>query len=372
MRWACLWVMACTATEPPETVDEAVDDPVEPVDAFVPVETLERVDLDRDRYPNAQCNDGTHGMYYQRKGRPGSTRWVIMLEGGGACSSPEECERRQRNRPELMTSDAALHVDTLHRSGILSVDEVHNPLFYDAHHIEILYCSSDWWSGARGNVRELGGLHMRGHTILRATLDQLRDEGIEDATEILLVGASAGGIGVELNLDQVAQWFPDARVRGLQDAMWPSDPEPYRSPDHWQTLDVDAWIEERLAWNTPVYDDCYARLADPRCFERHFFAHQIDTPLFVRTAQRDPIWLDGVQEAAERAGHVFDADIAVEQLLRSLRSLEARHGVFAPDVDTHVTVHEDAFFHERVDGVSAMELVQGWWTDDVLDIRVIE
>ena len=44
-----------------------------------------------------------------------------------------------------------------------------------------------------------------GHHVIDAVLTELDKEGLKDATEIVLSGESAGGIGVWPNLDWVAE-----------------------------------------------------------------------------------------------------------------------------------------------------------------------
>ena len=58
------------------------------------------------------------------------------------------------------------------------------------------------------------GLYFSGHLVFKAMLDQLDRRGLLDATEILLSGASAGGIGVWPNLDYLAERYPHAAVSG--------------------------------------------------------------------------------------------------------------------------------------------------------------
>jgi len=43
--------------------------------------------------PDALCNDFTRAGYYIRT-NDSSSDWVVFLESGGACYSPETCNRR--------------------------------------------------------------------------------------------------------------------------------------------------------------------------------------------------------------------------------------------------------------------------------------
>jgi hypothetical protein len=57
-------------------------------------------------------------------------------------------------------------------------------------------------------------MYNAGHHVLEATLDALDKEpyNLKDATDIIVHGTSAGGIGVWMNVDYVAQRYPSARV----------------------------------------------------------------------------------------------------------------------------------------------------------------
>jgi len=60
---------------------------------------------------------------------------------------------------------------------------------------------------------------MRGHRILQQTLKQLAlANGLAAASEVLVSGDSAGGLSTFLHVDEVAAFFPKARVSGLPDS----------------------------------------------------------------------------------------------------------------------------------------------------------
>ena len=109
---------------------------------------------------------------------------------------------------------------TITGKDILDPDWNQNPDFYGHNHILIPYCSSDLWladevleehSCKCGNLTcfdykansEKLQFAFRGKLIFQSIFKQLKDDfGMNNASEILLVGSSAGGVGV-VNL---AQW----------------------------------------------------------------------------------------------------------------------------------------------------------------------
>ena len=199
---------------------------------------LQRVDLDLTAFPDARCNDGTGATFYVRPAATaaGSTRWVIQLQGGGACRTPDDCARRWCSVDTnfgmtQMTSSLAPAMGT-RGDGILyrGPQEV-NPLA-DANHVFVRYCSSDGYTGHSGVV-DVDAAHpvtgapvrfqiqFQGQAILDAVLATLRRDGavppsymlgggaialpdLDDARSVLVAGASAGGGGTVNNLDRIA------------------------------------------------------------------------------------------------------------------------------------------------------------------------
>lgn len=138
--------------------------------------------------PEAVCNDFSRAGYFMKQ--TGSNKWIIFLEGGGLCYSPESCNRRFF-RPEIrrefakatsslfdqifpefnftvawtstesrplsqrvniyMTSMETYMNDsnpfTIGGRDILDTDPIKNPPFHDYNHVVIPYCSSDLWLG---------------------------------------------------------------------------------------------------------------------------------------------------------------------------------------------------------------------------------
>ncbi len=363
-----LALLLCCAPETPEPRGVVSVDDTEQVEVPQPAEVLLRHTLDLSRHPDATCNDGTPGFFYLRPG-VNPTRWLLVLQGGGACETEEICLERMETDPELYTSDPALHPETLDPGGIFSRDPSLNPRLADATHVFLRYCSSDWWTGDLGPTEANGGLAFRGHRILMAVLDTLeREHGLAAAREVLLAGMSAGGIGMSLNLDAVADELPQARVWGLQDAGIALDFASVRPEDYWEELDVDVAIDLGLTWNTPLYDGCLAETErDARCFERSFFAQRIRTPIFLRQARRDRLLREEVRAEVQRHGEVrYRGRVTDELLLMAVDEVQADDAAFVPDVSEHVVLTGDAWFEQRIAGVSAAEAFEVW-ADDSAD-----
>ena len=126
-----------------------------------------------------------------------------------------------------MSSDRWPAVKTV--GGILSADPTENPHFADANHVFVPYCSSDSWSGTQRQTKN-GGPAFLGHYIIREVIRELADfEHLLFHDELYLAGSSAGGTGVLVNIDSIAEIVKPAglQVRGIVDSGWFLDNDPF-------------------------------------------------------------------------------------------------------------------------------------------------
>ncbi len=202
---------------------------------------LQRVELDAAAFPEALCNDGTRAFFYFRPAANAASRdrWVIQLQGGGGCSSADDCARRwcsvetsfgAQGMTNLLSPNPGIRGNgILERGGAAGVP---NPVG-DWNQIFVRYCSSDNWTGTAGAI-DVDGHHpitgaparfriaFSGSLIVDAVLATLRKDGaappaytlnggngdlpdLDDATGVLLAGGSAGGMGVTENVDRVRE-----------------------------------------------------------------------------------------------------------------------------------------------------------------------
>lgn len=214
----------------------------------------------------ALCNDFSTAGYFIRKSKTDpqqGKKWVIFLEGGGACSTPESCNERFidqkiRQKYTYKRANGSTHVDvtgawrdyfdqplkvtsklmttlwrfsrqgmgeslgnwTIKGADILSTSPAINPDFYLYNHVLIPYCSSDLWLRRAKNyvVAEEPSFQFqfdptltlkhqftfRGVAIFRSVVQDLFEyHGLSKADSVLFTGSSAGGIGVMNH----AKWF---------------------------------------------------------------------------------------------------------------------------------------------------------------------
>uniref|UniRef100_I3JCS6 Notum, palmitoleoyl-protein carboxylesterase a n=1 Tax=Oreochromis niloticus TaxID=8128 RepID=I3JCS6_ORENI len=178
------------------------------------------------------CNDGSPAGYYLKESR-GSRRWLIFLEGGWYCFNKENCDSRYETMRRLMSSSKWPQTKT--GTGILSPLPEENPHWWNANMVFVPYCSSDVWSGATAKTDQSGYAFM-GSLIIQEVVKDLLKKGLENAKVLLLAGSSAGGTGVLLNVDRVAELLEGLghtaiQVRGLSDSGWFLDNKQYHCTD---------------------------------------------------------------------------------------------------------------------------------------------
>lgn len=157
--------------------------------------------------------------------------------------------------------------------GILSPDAQDNPLYWNAHHVLVPYCTSDIWSGTRRHGIAGSRFSFLGAKVVRQVILDLLPLGLNNATSLLLVGSSAGGTGVLLNLNSVHSLLhgelglQHVSVRGMADSGWFLDREPY-SVDQQSLLATDAIMHGVPLWHAKVPPLCAAHypLEPWRCF----------------------------------------------------------------------------------------------------------
>jgi hypothetical protein len=174
--------------------------------------------------PHAVCNDGSPAVFLYRHGYGvAASRWLIYLAEGGGCSSQAECAQRQLTQPVTDLSSTPYSNGTKKPypfAGLMSPDPAQNPDFYDANVVQVSYCSSDDWMGEKdGNgamtssqilaSNNANNWFFDGHAIVQAIIQILQQNyGLNNASEVLLTGGSAGALGVFMNANYVSGLLP--------------------------------------------------------------------------------------------------------------------------------------------------------------------
>eukprot|EP01065_Artemidia_motanka_P021125 TRINITY_DN2520_c0_g1_i1.p2 TRINITY_DN2520_c0_g1~~TRINITY_DN2520_c0_g1_i1.p2 ORF type:complete len:413 (+),score=152.86 TRINITY_DN2520_c0_g1_i1:59-1240(+) len=176
----------------------------------------------------AKCLDGSPGAFYFRKGSgSGANKWYVHHQGGGWCESLDDCLSRSKG---TLGSSTTYPQTTVQASGYFSTSPSVNPLMYNWNSVFIRYCDGGSFSGNNASTTSYGGteLHWRGKHIREAVVATLkRDHGLNDATDAVISGCSAGGLATYLHTDQWCAVLPKAKCVGLPDSGFFLD---YQSP----------------------------------------------------------------------------------------------------------------------------------------------
>ncbi len=325
--------------------------------------------LDPSKYPQAMCNDGSK------------------------CVDQASCSARAASDPQFVSSvpyrslsPAAFQLD-----GVQSSSASVNPDFYDATQVRVIYCSSDYWSGAKAgtgtfDASDVTTWNFQGHAILAAVLADLKaNHGLSNASEIVFTGESAGGIGVFVNVNTVATLVPSAaRFVAASDAGFGNGANNFSasgSPPDYTAPPLPAGTQRGTTialWNGTGDSVCAktatttaAHLACYNSSQLLGAGGTITLPMLVSEAQKDTIQLNtnGVPEADIDSGNFSAAETGYisyfAALMRSnLSSTNMNVSIFSPDALLHTESNDNMLFNASYSfpgGTSTLQQVVGSW-----------
>uniref|UniRef100_A0A1A7WGK3 Notum pectinacetylesterase 1a n=3 Tax=Iconisemion striatum TaxID=60296 RepID=A0A1A7WGK3_9TELE len=316
---------------------------------------------------SATCNDGSPAGFYIKESK-GSRRWLMFLEGGWYCFNKQTCDSRYETMRSLMSSTK--WPQTRRGTGILSPQPEENPYWWNANMVFIPYCSSDVWSGASSKTNQSDYAFM-GSQIIREVVNELMTKGLQNAKVLLLAGSSAGGTGVLLNVDQVAEQLESeghrgVHVRGLVDSGWFLDNKQYKSTDCLNTIScapIEAIKRGIRYWDGVVPESCrQAHVGEEwNCFFGYKIYSTLKSPVFVVQ------WLfDEAQLTVDNillTGHpVHEGQWRyIQNLGQELRStLGDVQAMFAPACLSHELITRTYWMDIQVKGTSLPRALHCW------------
>ena len=170
----------------------------------------------------ARCMDGSTYTYYIRRTatQATATKWLIYLQGGSICSDRISC--MQRAKGELGSSKKyGTHLTD--NTNVASTNATVNPQFHNWNIVYMPYCSGDFWAGSVTNNKTNSQypFYFTGHNITLATIRHLQEtQSFSTATNIVVSGTSAGGVGAMNNVDYFAAAIPGAVTAAYVQAGW--------------------------------------------------------------------------------------------------------------------------------------------------------
>ena len=326
---------------PPQTTNHAA--PPQTINPLVLLDT-----------PGAQCLDGSFGGYHYAPATTRNDTWLFYLEGGGECASESSCKYQR----DTKLGSSTKWMNPRHLSNpmyqLASGDAVENPALYGAHRVYLPYCTQDLWSGSSPTAGEWG-LHFGGRLIIDAIIDALLPQGLADAATVVLTGASAGGIGVWINVDHLQSRLPHARVIGAPIAGFYAFAYPYTGAHHTSSTLADfreaAWPDHVSLWKSALPTACVAARgggdAAAACMLSNYSAPTVAAPMFVVEAQTDSVQL-GAHDWVPK-DHLNDTEVQAylsewkaNQTVGLQATLKPIDGWFNPACFIHTGFHHAA------------------------------
>jgi hypothetical protein len=278
---------------------------------------------------DCECADGSTYNFFVRTGDP--KKVVFFLDGGGACWSAATCAKDSGNHYQTA-------IEPPDQGGIFNAKDARNP-FAGYSFVYVPYCTADVHIGEADTTYVAGlTIHHHGYANGSAALDQLV-KSFPQATDVVVVGGSAGSVSAPLYAGLVADRLPNAHVTSISDSSgsYPDVPQMNK-------------VLTGKAWNAQALP------ADPSM-----------PGFFIATAKRHPgivfARIDHSQDEDQKF-HLKLAGTPSDNVATLLHTNEAQiekagatlHTYTEPG-DAHMVVDNEKFYTETVDGVALSEWV---------------
>jgi len=325
----------------------------------------------------AKCLDGTPGLYYLQEGSgDGLHKWYIHHEGGGWCESMDDCLTRSKGRLGSTKNDA----ETANLGGgYFSTNASINPMMYNWNHVKMRYCDGGSFSGNNETtpVYQNKTLYWRGSRIREAIAkDLFENRGMDQATELVVSGCSAGGLATFLHTDQWCDVMkmknPSAKCVGLPDSGFFLD---YQDPgvkclpesnDSKLGVTINGNYHCGLKWAFTVQNatsgingDCVAahQGEEWKCMFAEHSSEHIHTPLFAMQSQYDSWQTAHVQGSGGSVKTQELGDNITSRIKSMLMANNKESGAFLDSCHHHC----GAWNTIRIDGDLISDAFQKWY-----------
>lgn len=326
---------------------------------------------------NVVCNDGSPAGYYFRR-RSDNPNWLIYLEGGGYCFNKKTCTERLLMSKSRKYSLVSIHGSSKKKfvTGILSTQRKTNPIWWNSNHVYIPYCSSDIWSGNKSASRK-GGFSFLGARIIDQVIEDLwQKRGLNRAENLTLAGSSAGGTGVMLNIDRVAENLrakgADIHVKGIVDSGWFLDNESIKSRNcglpHGRCTPSDVIKTAMHYWHADLPIDCIRNKTPDKqhlCFFGDELYPYIKSPVFIIQWIYDLAQIRGDNPELERNPMLLGKRRYFQYMAylgqRVRLSLKPVRSFFAPSCLGHTILTREQWLKARVSSTSLADALHCWY-----------
>lgn len=321
----------------------------------------------------ARCLDGSPPGFYVFS-NTSSTQWVIFLQGGGWCYDESQCVHRS----QTSLGSSRFFPSASSGQGMLFDDDPSVNPFASFNKIYVPYCDGGSFAGDVQQPVVIGGtpIYFRGKRIITAIIENLiADYQLNQATDVLLSGCSAGGLANYINADYVGSLLPPSVKR------FKSAPVSGFFLDV-PTLGGDMLYPSEMRYvykmqNISANAGCVAaNAADPAlCMFAEANYPFIKTPLFIQNSMYDSwqlgnVFVPGNQSWNSCIGSVAKCTVAQIQILNSQWQVEFVRRIVQPDIFWKPST--GAFLHSLISHCSGLELwnnltisgvsvSQAWW-----------
>lgn len=340
----------------------------------------------------AVCLDGTASGYFLEEGTgSGKNKWLVHFEGGGWCSSLPDCVERSQGplgSSKSYVSDKEAVLDSYEGGahGLFSNDSTENPDFHNWNKVYSRYCDGGSRAGNVPSPVKVGNstVFFRGGLILDALLDDLLSKGLNEASDAIVGGCSAGGLTVWLHLDYIRSRIPDSvRVVGVPQCGYfmdlPAyDGKPSCTPQY-------RAVYELMGVNTSktMSQECKARHEEEqwKCFMAQYAMPFVKTPFFAVNSFYDAWQWTEILEIppscqannfANCSGQEQDAVYAFrDSMLSNLSTVPEHSSYFTYSCETHCGfLNHDALWSSLTSQGKSLRLAFHDWYFNGSQVRI--
>lgn len=283
---------------------------------------------------DAVCNDGSKAKVSVYDNDP--KKWAIFMPGGGSAGSVDEFVKRSATKHLVSAPKSPSGNNALTRQLLT--------LGYSV--VMIPYCSSDLYQGNHYQLIKGSQIPFKGRVILESLVKDF-DQYFRNAEDLILIGSSAGAVGLGFNLDLFGSY---ENTRMILDSFWFD-----RSTLKWYSEDYPRVRKERVQFQ-------FSNLP-PHCGGR-FQNCWISSALLDkwRISEAFIIWnLGDPFQAGVKNRKGLEADIR-----RDLTKYEGGFSVrvdqtkFKNEKNGHVMVTDPQVYEQNFNGISLSQLVKNW------------
>jgi len=246
----------------------------------------------KDREPLGVCLDGSQPGFYHRPGfGSGENRWLIHLKGGGWCHSPEDCATWVSTGYQAGSDNLPYNFTG---KGIMSVNPIKNPNYFNWNIVYVDYCDGGSYVGYKGEPStwkdkygEKQTVYTRGSLVFKSVIKTLKFEhNMGSAEDILLVGTSAGALGVMHQCENL-KYDSGANVGCIMDAGFFYDSQNFAGEtgiqtEFWKGVSKTHFAEGFMDSSCEKHED------DPNsCFIAGHALKYISSPIFLVQSSTD-------------------------------------------------------------------------------------